>query len=111
MENQAWMEVLGWIGTLVAVVGVVLNNRLRIEGFCVWWVSNVLFAVIHAAAGMVAMTVRDLVFLGLAVHGFIVWRKKQKAPKTKKCPYVTGIVCLADEDCIGCLHDDVAKKN
>jgi hypothetical protein len=98
------IEIIGSISSVMAIAGVVLNNRMRIECFYLWWVSNAIFAGIHLHAGIWSLAARDVVFLVLAVHGFICWRRKQQPPKTMACPHVPGIFCLADEDCSECLH-------
>ena len=69
-------EIIGVLSGILAVTGVVLNNyRLR-ACFLVWLVSNVASAVIHAHTQTWALFVRDVVFIGLAVHGFFMWGKK-----------------------------------
>jgi len=67
------------IGTILAVAGVVLNNRLNIACFSVWIVSNLIFAVIHIKTGLWSIAVRDVVFIFLAVEGWRQWSKKRKA--------------------------------
>ena len=69
-------EAIGWCITVIAVAGVVLNNRRRRECFILWMVSNALSAVVHFAAGMWALTCRDAVFFVLAVDGLIRWSKQ-----------------------------------
>ena len=38
------IEIIGWIVTVIAVYGVLLNNRRRRACFAVWLVSNTLSA-------------------------------------------------------------------
>ncbi len=71
----AWVEIVGWAVTVIAVAGVVFNNHRRRECFWLWLVSNGLSAAIHLSAGMIALTVRDCVFIVLAVDGLRRWRK------------------------------------
>lgn len=71
------LELAGWIITAVALAGVVLNNRRRRACFIVWMFSNVGSSLLHAQAGMTALTVRDLSFLALAVHGWFAWGRKE----------------------------------
>jgi len=68
-------ETLGWIVTVVAVAGVVLNNRRHRACFVLWLASNVISAGIHLSAGMLALTVRDAVFFALAIHGLVCWSR------------------------------------
>ena len=69
------LEILGWTATVISITGVVLNNYRSKWCFGLWLVSNALCFVIHYRKRMVALTVRDLVFLGLAIHGLVMWSK------------------------------------
>ena len=51
---------------------------MRIECFYLWMVSNTISTAIHVNAGMWSLTVRDIIFLVLAVHGIYSWRKIRK---------------------------------
>ena len=73
------IEAAGVVATLVAITGVVLNNRRRRECFYLWLVSNSLTLAIHVAAGIWSLAVRDAVFLGLAVDGLIRWNRAEKS--------------------------------
>ena len=70
------LELLGAIATLIAIGGVILNNRRLRLCFVCWLFSNALTLAIHAHAGIWSLAVRDLVFLVLAVEGWILWKKK-----------------------------------
>jgi nicotinamide riboside transporter PnuC len=78
------MELIGIVGTVLAVAGVVLNNRMRIECFCLWIVSNGIFFALHLHAGMWSLAVRDIVFMALAAHGWIMWKNKRAKIKMQK---------------------------
>lgn len=68
------IEIAGIIVTIVAVTGVILNNRKYRWCFLLWIVSNLLSAGIHLVLGPWALVVRDLIFLALAVEGWFLWR-------------------------------------
>lgn len=72
---MAVIEAMGWIATAIAISGVVLNNRRRRECFLLWIVSNGLTLVIHLAAGIWSLAVRDALFFALAIEGLIRWRR------------------------------------
>ena len=78
------IEVLGTIGTVLAVIGVVLNNHLCRWCFVVWLISNSLAVVVHLITGPWSFVVRDLIFIGLAIHGWFVWKRKHKTRTTEK---------------------------
>jgi len=70
------IELLSAIATVLAIIGVIANNNRARFCFLLWMVSNTLTAAIHAHAGLYSLCVRDVVFLVLAVHGWIMWGKK-----------------------------------
>ena len=70
------IETIGTIGTIAAIIGVILNNRLRIECFYIRIISNALFAGIHLSAGIYSLLIRDLIFILLAIEGIHKWTKK-----------------------------------
>ena len=65
-----------WIITLMAIAGVVLNVKRRIEGFYLWTISNIGFVVVDYYAGLNAQAVLFIVYTGLSIWGIIEWRKK-----------------------------------
>jgi len=71
-------ETIGTIATILAIAGVVLNNRRLRSCFAVWGVSNTLSAAIHLSAGILSLAVRDVAFLVLAVEGWILWGRERK---------------------------------
>ncbi len=68
------IEIIGGFVTVIAVMGVVLNNRKVRWCFVLWIVSNLLSAVIHCSTGPWSLVVRDIIFLGLAVEGWHKWK-------------------------------------
>jgi nicotinamide riboside transporter PnuC len=70
------IETIGTISTVLAIAGVILNNRRLRPCFLVWMVSNALTLGIHAQTDVWSLVVRDAVFLVLAVEGWIKWSKK-----------------------------------
>jgi len=69
------IELLGLVATVIAVVGVWLNNHKLRACFWLWLISNGLTAGIHAHAGIWSLFARDVVFLLLAIQGLRLWRK------------------------------------
>lgn len=72
-------EIAGIAATVLAVAGVVLNNRRLRICFIFWMISNALTAGIHGNAAIWSLFVRDIVFFSLAIEGWIKWGKKPKA--------------------------------
>jgi len=74
--NQISLEIVGAISAVLAVAGVLLNNRKMIACFYVWIVSNTISACLHFNAELYSLLARDVVFILLAFDGFFRWRKK-----------------------------------
>lgn len=69
-------EIIGIVATILAVISVVANNRRLRWCFIVWMVSNSLTLGIHAHAAIWSLLARDMIFLVLAVEGWIRWGRK-----------------------------------
>jgi nicotinamide riboside transporter PnuC len=67
------IETIGIISTILAITGVILNNRRLKICFLLWLISNGLSLIIHAQAGIWSLTIRDGIFLILAVEGWFKW--------------------------------------
>ena len=70
------LEIIGWTTMILAVWGVILNNRHNRKCFWIWLVSNALSCAIHIYLGVWSLAIRDFVFLILAVEGLILWGRK-----------------------------------
>jgi len=67
------IEIAGTVATVLAVAGVVFNNRLDRRCFVLWIVSNIICAAVHLQAGIWSLLARDVIFAILAVEGLILW--------------------------------------
>ncbi len=74
------IELIGIIATILAVTGVLANNRRLRWCFIVWFISNSITLIIHVHVGVWSLMVRDVIFLMLAVEGWRMW-KLRKEPK------------------------------
>ena len=70
------IEIFGALSAVIAIVGVIANNRRRRWCFALWLVSNFISAAIHMQAGIWSLFVRDLVFFILVAEGYFLWGKK-----------------------------------
>ena len=64
-------EIIGIFAAILAVLGVLTNNRRLRVCFLIWLVSNALTGFIHANAGIWSLVVRDAIFFVLAIEGGI----------------------------------------
>lgn len=72
-QEVYYIELLGFISTVLSVAGVLLNNYRLWPCFVLWLFSNALCAWIHYKKRVWSLLVRDIIFLGLAVQGLILW--------------------------------------
>ena len=72
------IEIIGILATVLAVIGVLANNRQLRWCFLIWFISNVLSAGIHAHALIWSLFIRDIVFVVLAIEGWIRWGRNTK---------------------------------
>lgn len=70
------MILLELLTTALAVTGVFFNNHRHRWCFVIWGVSNTISAGIHIDGGMYGMLLRDVIFLGLGVDGWIRWGRE-----------------------------------
>jgi len=80
---MTFFEIIGWLATIGAISGVVLNNyRLR-WCFVVWLCTNAISMGLHARGylngdgAMLALTCRDTVFMLLAVQCWWAWGREK----------------------------------
>jgi len=69
-------EIAGVIAMMLAVSGVISNNRKLRVCFILWIISNILSGYIHFSTGVTSLLVRDILFTILAVEGWYKWSKK-----------------------------------
>lgn len=70
------IEIIGTICTCIAVIGVILNNHKIRFCFVLWFFSNFFTGLIHLYLQVYSLAARDLIFFLLAIHGYVMWRKK-----------------------------------
>lgn len=70
------IELFGAVSAVMAVIGVLANNRRLRWCFLVWMVSNALSLAVHAQASIWSLAARDGLFLILAYEGWVRWGAK-----------------------------------
>jgi nicotinamide riboside transporter PnuC len=76
------IEAVSLLACIIAVAGVVLNNRKMRLCFPLWVASNLLSLAVHLYSWLFGMVLRDIVFIILAVEGWILWKEKKDGDKT-----------------------------
>jgi nicotinamide riboside transporter PnuC len=71
------MEYIGWIATLIAMIGVVLNARHNIICFYLWIGSNSYYTVVNVLSGSYSQAALFAFNLVMAVYGIYCWKRKE----------------------------------
>lgn len=79
---MTWLEIPSAVAGVLAVVGVLCNNRRLRACFAIWLLSNGMCLAVHALAGLWAMAARDGIFMALAVEGWYKWGGQGE----RRCP-------------------------
>jgi nicotinamide riboside transporter PnuC len=105
------IEFFGTIATILAIAGVIYNNRMSRVCFWFWLASNAITAVIHCQASLWSLAVRDIVFFVLAFDGLKRWSKSSFI-ENKDIKYLKNRLRAADIiiEKLGCSIDHLKSK-
>jgi len=67
------IEIIGTIALILAVLGVILNNRKLRVCFLIWLVSNILCAIVHMSTDVLSLLLKDFIFFILCIEGWFKW--------------------------------------
>jgi len=76
-----WFEIIGLISLCFALTGSILNNRKMIICFLPWIVSNVIYFGMHIHLSAWSLALKDVVFFGICIEGYLRWKKLKKVGK------------------------------
>ena len=71
-------EIIGLISLCFAIAGVILNNRKMIICFPIWAVSNIIYLGMHWYLGSWSLVLRDVIYFGFSIEGYLLWRRRKK---------------------------------
>jgi nicotinamide riboside transporter PnuC len=69
---------IGWIFTVIALIGTVLNSQMNILGFVFWIISNTGFLILNLLQHNYAEVFLFFVNTVVSIIGIITWSKKIK---------------------------------
>lgn len=75
------MQLFLWSLTIASLTGVYLNVRRRWEGFAIWTVTNLSWAIIDASHGIWSQAALQSVYCGFAVYGIWSWKIRKTDAK------------------------------
>jgi nicotinamide riboside transporter PnuC len=69
------MEMLGWLATAIAMIGVVLNAKGKVVCFYLWLASNGFYTVVNVLAGSYAQGALFAFNFVMSIYGIHCWKK------------------------------------
>ena len=72
-----FMELLGWIATILSITGIVLNAKKIIYCWPIWLVSNILWIIYNIQLKELSPIVLWVVFFMFNIYGWIEWNKSK----------------------------------
>lgn len=72
------MELLGWVATVISIIGIILNARKNMLCWPTWLVSNVLWVTYFLVLGDFPSIILWIVFSIFNVYGWIQWSKDKR---------------------------------
>ena len=77
------MEILGWVGALIAILGTWLNIQKSKYGFICWFVSNLTLVLVNIYFKSYSQAFLFFVYTIFAIVGYIKWN----TPKSSSTRY------------------------
>ena len=68
------IDVLGWIGFGLILVGYFLNARKSIYCFYIWGMGNILYFTYGYFIHAIPMMAMSVFVLGMNIYGFVSWK-------------------------------------
>jgi len=69
------MEILGWIATIISIIGIILNAKKIIYCWPVWLLSNILWITYFSVLKNGPSIVLWIVFSIFNIYGWIKWKQ------------------------------------
>ena len=70
------MEVLGWIATILILIGYYLNAKKLISSWLSWFIGNFLMVLYSFSIQAWPQLVLAFILMGLNIYGYLNWIKK-----------------------------------
>ena len=78
------MEIIGWIATVLSIIGIVLNAKKLISCWPVWLLSNVLWIIYFVNMWNPQSLILWIVFFAFNIYGWVQWKKDKKTDDNKR---------------------------
>ncbi len=73
-----YVEILGWISTLILLVGYYLNAKKLISSWCFWLCGNTGMLVYATLINSYSVAFLSVVLMIMNVYGYISWKNQLK---------------------------------
>lgn len=70
--------ILTWIFSIISLLGTILNSNMNKYGNFIWIFTNMFWIIYDFSIGAYAQSLLYLIYLLLAIYGFIKWTMKEK---------------------------------
>jgi nicotinamide mononucleotide transporter len=61
---------------VMSIVASLLCARLKLENWILWILVNIMSIAMYSMRGIMLVSVQYVIFLAMAVYGFIQWKRK-----------------------------------
>ena len=72
------IELLGWLATLVLLVGYYLNAKKLISSWVLWFIGNSAMLIYALLITSYSVAFLSVVLMGMNVYGYISWKNESK---------------------------------
>lgn len=71
--------IISTIALILSLTGNIMVNFKKRSGFIVWGLSNIVWIIVNLIGPInVPQIIMYLVYMGLNIHGFVLWRHEDK---------------------------------
>ena len=68
-------EMIGWIATMLILIGYYLNAKKYISSWTLWFLGNLLMMIYSIGIGANPQIVLAFILMVLNIYGYIKWKK------------------------------------
>mgnify|MGYP003127368783 CR=1 FL=1 len=78
LNNNFYMEIIGWVGTFFIPLGYYLNANKHITSWYIWFVGNLLLMIYSIHMHVYPQVALAIILMGLNIYGYISWKKRDE---------------------------------
>jgi|TARA_Y100000310_G_C20655734_1_gene801874 hypothetical protein len=69
------IEILGWVATILLLIGYYLNANKQISSWAFWFVGNATMFVYALLITSYSIACLSIFLMGLNIYGYVSWKK------------------------------------